>query len=282
MVVSFAAMSESIAQVPRTSGVITRWWAFHFSNVDRKEAWGYGVWSFFGVLVAVPELWAAISSETARWPTISATVGYIEYHHVWVSLVVAGVIVAFAYSALRYRVDRTGVLPVMVEWKETGGIQGDPALPYRTPRGLRLTRSVSPVAEVSAGVYFGCSLIVIAVCTGIAAAASDIDDEYAVGLTLYGLTAAFWVVVPMLLAWPKRWSVDIPFLTLFETFRSLDRRLRGVALVVAAGMVILLIHLVFYPWPATIPDIQDLHEQYKGQGEQGITVPEGPPSPTAP
>jgi hypothetical protein len=56
-----------------------------------------------------------------------------------------------------------------------------------------------------------------------------------------------------------------------------------VALVVTAGLVILLIHLVFYPWPATIPDIQDLHEQYKQQGHPTLRVPEPmPPPPTAP
>jgi membrane protease YdiL (CAAX protease family) len=141
----------------------------------------------------------------------------------------------------------------------------------------------TPVAEVSARLYFGCALIVIVVCTGIAVPTSDVDDEYLVGQTLYGLTAAFWVLVPMFLAWPKKHSVDIPFPTLFETVRNLERRLRGVALVVTAGLVILLIHLVFYPWPATIPDIQDLHEQYKQQGHPTLRVPEPmPPPPTAP
>jgi hypothetical protein len=74
----------------------------------------------------------------------------------------------------------------------------------------------TPVAEVSARLYFGCALIVIVVCTGIAVPTSDVDDEYLVGQTLYGLTAAFWVLVPMFLAWPKKHSVDIPFPTLFD------------------------------------------------------------------
>jgi hypothetical protein len=237
------------------------WWTAHFGDISRKEAWGYGVWLFFAVLVAVPELWAAISPDTARWPTISATVGYLEYHHVWVSLIVVAVIVGSAYSALRYRPERTGVLPKEVDGDLLGGLEGDPALPYRTPEGGRLTRALSPTAEVSAGVYFGCALVVIAVGTGIAAATTDVDDEYTVGQTLYGLTAAFWVVVPTILAWPRKRAVDVPFPTLLETIRSLERRLRVFALAVAAGLVFLLIHLLFYPWPASIPDLQDLHER---------------------
>jgi hypothetical protein len=33
----------------------------------------------------------------------------------------------------------------------------------------------------------------------------------------------------------------------------------------AAGIAILLIHLALYPWPAVIPDLQDLHHRYEQQ-----------------
>lgn len=244
------------------------WWRFRFASVDRKEAWGYAVWGFFGVLVAVPELWAAISPSTARWPTISATVGYLEYHHVWVSIVVTGAIVGAGYSALRYKPERTGVLPPRHD-PATGGQPGDPAVPYRTAQGRRLTMAVRPVAELGAGLYFGVALAVITAATAVAALTTDADDEYAVGQTLYGLTALFWVAIPTALAFPRRFALDIPFPTLVETLRHLDRRLRVVAVVVAAGLAYLLLHLLLYPWPATIPDIQDLH---RGK----------PPAPTAP
>ena len=42
---------------------------------------------------------------------------------------------------------------------------------------------------------------------------------------------------------------DVPFTTLFFTLRSLGRRLQLVAALVAALLVILLLHLAFYPWP---------------------------------
>lgn len=255
-------MSEQ--RVPPRPSWFRRWLIAHFSDIDRREAWGYGVWLFFGVLVLVPELWAAIWPDSARWPTISGTVGALEYDYPVLALVVVGVIVLCVYSAFRYPPDRTGVLPVQgVPAAQAGGLEGDPALPNRTPSGGRLTRSTTPVREIGAVLYFGIALLIIVVCTGIAVATTDIDDEFPVGRTLYGLTAVFWVVIPSLLAWPKRRAIDVPFPTLFETVRSLERRLRIVALAVAAGLVILLIHLVLYPWPSNIPDLSRLHRNYK-------------------
>jgi hypothetical protein len=244
---------------------IERWWRFHFSNIDRREAWGYGVWLFFGVIVLVPELWAAFWGNSAKWPTISGVTGALEYDHPVLALVVVGVIVLCVYSALRYPPTRTGVLPVKDAGDGGGGVEGDPALPYRTPIGGRLTLSTSPVREIGAGLYFGIALLVIGVCTAVAAITTDIDDEFPVGRTLYGLTALFWVVIPSLLAWPKRFAADVPFPTLFETVRSLERRLRVLALGITAGLVILLIHLVLYPWPSIIPDLSRLHRNYKCQ-----------------
>ncbi|MEK6273966.1 MAG: hypothetical protein AABM30_01350 [Actinomycetota bacterium] len=254
-------MSERTVAPP---GLLRRWLIAHFSGIDHREAWGYGVWLFFGVLVLVPELWAAFWGDSARWPTISGTVGALEYDYPVLALVVVGVIVLCVYSAFRYPPDRTGVLPVSdAPSEEAGGMEGDPALPYRTPSGGRLTRSTAPVREVGAVLYFGIALLVIVFCTSVAAATTDIDDEFPVGRTLYGLTALFWVVIPSLLAWPKHRAIDVPFPTLFETVRNLERRLRIVALTVAAGLVILLIHLVLYPWPSNIPDLSRLHRYYE-------------------
>jgi hypothetical protein len=209
--------------------------------------------------VLVPELWAAFWKDSAKWPTISAVVAKLEYDHTWLALLVVGLIVLCIYSALRYPATRTGVLPVK-HASPPGGLEGDLAIPYRTPGGGRFTRSTTPVREVAAGAYFAVALAVITACTTVAAIVTDIDDEFAVGRTLYGLTALWWVVIPSALAWPKAFAVDVPFPTLFETVRSLERRLRFLALVVVAGLVVLLIHLVLYPWPAIIPDLIRLHQ----------------------
>jgi hypothetical protein len=264
-------------------GFLKRWWRSRFGDLTRKEAWGYGVWLFFGALVAVPELWAAIDADSARWPTISGTIGELEYWHPEVALAVVGVIVLSAYSALRYPPRRTGVLPKLEDGEPKGGIPGDAALPNRTPVGGRLTAATTPLPEIGAKIYFGIALAIIAGGTAIAAWLTDVNDEHTVGRTLYGLTGLFWVVIPSLLAWPKKWGREVPFPTLFETMRSLERRLRVVALSVATGLAILLIHLVLYPWPATIPDIKDLHDEYQKQGPRPrVPPPPNPPAPTAP
>lgn len=241
------------------------WWNAHFSGFSRREAWGYGVWLFFGLLVLVPEIWAAKWTDSAPFPTISGTVGALEYDRPWLALVVAGLIVLCLYSSVRYQKTETGVLPKLGRTGAPIGqtYRGDQALPYRTPGGGRFTRSTTPVREVRAVTYFICALFIIGVFTAIAAIKTDINDEYRVGQTLYGLTALFWVLIPSLLAWPKHKAVDVPFPTLFSTIRSLERRLRIVALLVAAGLVILLLHLVLYPWPSIIPDLSRTHRTYK-------------------
>ena len=94
--------------------------------------------------------------------------------------------------------------------------------------------------ELSTVIYFALALLVIIVGTTVAASTSDANDEYYVGRTLYGLIALFWIIVPSLLAWPRRFALDVPFPTLFSTVRSLERRLRVVALLVVGGMVVLL------------------------------------------
>jgi hypothetical protein len=245
-------------------GWLRLWRDTHFTGFTRREAWGYGLWLFFGVIVAVPEIWAAAWAGSAPFPTISATTGALEYEHPWVALIVAGTVVLCLYSALRYPVDRTGMLARRGRDGEAlGGANfGDALLPYRTPGGGRLTRSTTPVREIGAAVYFSAAIGVIAVCTAVAAIATDPNDEYPVGRTLYGLILVFWVLVPNVFAWPKRFAVDVPFPTLFATVRSLERRVRVLALLAAACLVILLLHLVLYPWPSIIPDLNRTHRTY--------------------
>jgi hypothetical protein len=210
----------------------------------------------------VPGAWAAIDSDSAAWPTISGTVGEIEYNHPAFALAVTAAIAGSAYSALRYHPDKTGVLPS----------QGDEALPNRTQGGHRLTGSTSPLPRVGAGVYFLVSVAIIGAGTAVAVVTTDVTEEHTVGRTIYGLTALLWVIVPSLWAWLPRWGRDVPFLTLFGTIQSLERRLPVAPPIIAAGLAILLIHLVLYPWPDIIPDIQQLHER----------APEVPPAPAEP
>ncbi|MDX6515363.1 MAG: hypothetical protein QOH73_1029 [Gaiellaceae bacterium] len=240
------------------------WWAAHFSDFTRKEKWGYFVWLIFAVVVLVPELWAAFWKDSAPFPTISGTTGELEYRFPILALAITGTIVLCLYSAFRYPPTRTGVLaPKEADPGDWPEYPGDALLPYRTPGGGRFTRSTTPVRELAVKMYFVVALVTIVVVTAIVSVLKGGVDEYAVGRTLYGLILLLWVIVPSLLAWPKRFALDIPFPTLFSTVRSLERRLRVLALLVASGLVILLLHLVLYPWPSILPDLSRTHTYNK-------------------
>ena len=113
------------------SGALARWRQSHFNGFSRREAWGYGVWLTFGVVVAVPELWAAFDKESAPFPTISATTGDLEVRHVILALVVATALVVGIYNSVRLPKDKTGVLPRKLRDGTVAGegVPGDSALP---------------------------------------------------------------------------------------------------------------------------------------------------------
>jgi hypothetical protein len=215
----------------------------------RREVWGYAVWGAMGVVIAVPELWAAIGGAAVEWPTISGTVGYLEYWHVWVSIIVVGVLVWAAFNAVQYEASKRVAAPAP---------QPPQGQAYRTPGG-RLSRREPSDEPVNAIVYFA---VAIAVTVGLSLW-SYLDrphDKYRLGEVMYALIALFWMVIPAAYAYIG--GKDVPFPTLFATIQALEQRLRLVAIVFAAGITVLLIHLALYPWPAVIPDLQDLHKSY--------------------
>ncbi len=219
--------------------------------VLRRELWGYLMWGLMGLIIAVPELFAVFFDQS-RWPTISGTVGYLEYWHSWVSLIVVGLIVWGASSAIRFPSATTQELGAAMRAGETRQV-----LP-----GGRLTRAEDPKAPVRAMIYFPLALGVVALFTFLSYADRP-DDKYRLGEVLYGLIAVFWVAIPSVMAY---WfGKEVPYPTLFATFRDLADRVRILAVVLAALLTILLIHLVLYPWPSAIPDLQDLHKQYEDQ-----------------
>ncbi|MDX6486440.1 MAG: hypothetical protein QOF43_1593 [Gaiellaceae bacterium] len=164
------------------------------------------------------------SGGNGPWPTISGTTGHLE--DIWkptAVLVVAVIVVATAKS-LGY------------------GSKGQLDRADDATRTKRL-----PYA------YFWVSVAVIL--AGAVLTATLVDDgpesRYVEGYVIYGLIALFFfvvpeVIVPVLSHWIK---IDVFFPSLFRTLAYLERRLPWVALVVVAGLVILLIHLALYPWP---------------------------------
>jgi hypothetical protein len=214
----------------------------------RREVWGYAVWGAMGIVIAVPELWAALGGESVEWPTISGTVGYLEYWHSWVAIIVVGILVWAAFNAVQYEASKRVPPPAP-----------QPAAPrqaYRTPGG-RVSRRAPSDAPFTAIVYFAVAIAVIA---GLSlwAYLDRPHDKYRLGEVMYGLIALFWIVLPA--AYAYFGGKDVPFPTLFKTIQTLEQELRAVAIVFAAGITVLLIHLALYPWPAVIPDLQDLHK----------------------
>ena len=202
-----------------------------FRNFDRREWWGYGVWLFVGAVIAVAELWAAFGSPW--WPTISATIGHLEQLWSPVKIIVVALVAAAAVGAVRYPPGRNA-FPVSAR---------HPAR-WRTENG-RLTRSEDGQSDQLPGQYFPLTVGVVAAAGAVTAALCA--SKFLVGYVIYGLMALALLIVPNVLAF---WfAKDVPFPTLFRTLSNLDKRWHSAVMVVVAGLAVLVVHLVAYPWP---------------------------------
>ena len=204
-----------------------------FRGAGAQEWWGYGVWLFVGLVFGVPESWAGITNPP--WPALSDTVGHLE--ELWhpVRVIVAALIVFVVFHAVGYPPTQTG---------EFAAREGEPKR-ARTPCG-RVTRGgASAAPAVHVFLYFPLAVGVVAGGSVIAAIAST--DPFVLGYVMYALMAIFLVIIPNALAF---WfAKEVPFPTLYRTVVSLERRWRPAARVIVAGLVVLMFHLVFFPWP---------------------------------
>jgi hypothetical protein len=199
-----------------------------------------------GVVVGVPEIWAAIAGEDFYWPTISTTIGHLQERWPVVALLPVAAIVMGGYSVFRIRTIGDTV------------VQADLQALGRTPQGRLVKQDVAAEELSTGGVpatisevrdtwvkgYFASATAIV---VGGSLVASRSDNRFLVGYVLYSLVAIFWIVVPNVAAY--YFKRDFPYTNLFFTVSSLGRRLQLVAGLVAALLVILLLHLAFYPWP---------------------------------
>jgi hypothetical protein len=227
---------------------VRAYFAARFGDVTASESAGYVVWLAMGVVVGVPELWAAASGEGFWWPTISSTVGHLEDKWAVVAIVPVAVLAAAAV-ALRRTDPNEVVLQAGNEALQRtpegrlakAGTIAQEELPVLavTPQAVLPERTSWPVIP-----YFGVATVVVIVASLLASVA---ENPWLLGYVMYSVIAVFWILLPNWLAYRRR--TDIRFTTLFFTIRCLARRLRFVALVFAAGLAVLLIHLALYPWP---------------------------------
>jgi type II secretory pathway component PulF len=215
-----------------------------------RRTWGYLLWGIAALVIAIPEITAAVDGNTVlhHFTTISAMTGHLERHHTWVELVVVAAIVYGAFSSFR----------------EAPGPDG-----AGKTRAGRLTVRPAAVGEHrhhfgsdTAPVWFAVAAIGSFVAITLATLAAikwwDDKDHYHPSYVLYGLIGLLWLVVPGLVAFFG--GKDVPFPTAFQTVANLEDWLRRkgrfgpflawlVTYVIAAGLVILLLHLTLYPYP---------------------------------
>ncbi len=216
-----------------------------FAHVDRSEAWGYVMWGAMALVIAIPEITAAVDHKVP-WPTISGMTGHLEYRWSWVALIVVALIVFAAFHAVRYPWSQSGHLATQANQRKLG----------RTPAG-RFTRALekssgSEKDELSIRWLF--IALAVVVVGGLLAARLNPHGKFFLGYVLYGLIAVVWIIVPSVLAF---WfAKDVAFPTVFRTVAYLERRLHFVAVILLVGFVILLIHLALYPWPNIFHQLQ--------------------------
>ena len=173
-------------------------------------------------------------------PSLSDTVAHLDALWPPTAVIVVAVIVIVAFYFVRVPVSQAGSLVL-----DSGGLgRGTGAGVGRTYNG-RLSKTPADISPVPALVYIPLALAAVTIGSIIAAVTSG--DYWVLGYVIYGLIAIFLVIIPNVLAyWFAR---EVPWPTLLATITSLERRWRPAAVVVLAGLVILLLHLALPPWP---------------------------------
>ncbi len=198
--------------------------------MNARERWGYAFWLSIGLVFAVPELAAAW--HTVPWPTLSATVGHLEY--VWspTGIFVVALLAAAGVHVVQYRPDRLAP-------------RG-----RRTPGG-RLTRrprqQPDRIGWVGYAYLGGVAVALLCACLLGVFLIRNEDSRWYLAYVIWGLVALLGFVVPSLLAYFA--GRDVPFPTMFRMIGDAERRSHVVGLVVLAGLAVLFVHLTFYRWP---------------------------------
>jgi hypothetical protein len=225
-------------------GRFARWW-----KAEPQERWGYIWWGLSGVVIAVPELWAALGGDAVLWPTISGTIGNLEVFHEWVALIVVAVLIWAAFHAISVTRVHMGSAPA-------------DAAQRRLVTGDRFTVA-DDTKELGHPIgYLLFAVAAVAIPSALFRELYDGDDRrYVFGQVMYASIAFWWMIVPGWLAYKH--GRLVPFPTLFATLKDLEKRAPRFTIVLASGLAILMIHLILYPWPATIPDTNRLHQVYE-------------------
>jgi len=196
--------------------------------VRARERWGYAVWGAVALVIAIPELIAAIW-EKATWPTISGTIAHLEELWPPTAVVVVAAIVVIAVQAAKA--------------SQTGGV--------RTVRGRGPAPAPTPPqsgrAEILYSVFVFLGVLGPAVVALVLSGDTSRHTKWILGCVIYGSIGVVCIGFPSAIAY---WGgKDVPFPGFFETLADLEHRWHWAAVAILAGLVVLLIHLALYPWP---------------------------------
>lgn len=229
------------------------------AEATRREGLGYVVWGVALVLFAVPEIWAAADSYQP-WPTLSSTVGGIEKHHDWAAVIVVAVMVFGLLHATRLK-PSAAAAPVAAPGTPEAALTAALKTAVNPARELLATPD-GRLTQAETVTYMGWITYYVVAIAAVAAGylvprlvASS--DKQLIGESLYGSMGLVLFVLPSWLSY--RVGQVVPFPPLFETFRNIEARAKWLAVVVAAGLTILMIHLAFYPWTGILPSLQHLN-----------------------
>jgi hypothetical protein len=219
-----------------------------------RRRWGYVVWGVALGFVFVPEILAALPLTESQlpFPTISRTMGHLEWVHPAWEILPTALIVLVLYTL----------------WRTPRGA-------HRTPGGrltfAARTRAAKYDDETVRDLWFALRSLAIAlvIAGGTLLAYHYWPNEYVlkgghraklpnyrVAYVLYGSIGLFWLALPTAQSLVR--GKDAEFPTLIRTVGNLEQWIvdRGakplaflLSFVLLWGMVFLLLHLTFYPFP---------------------------------
>ncbi len=213
-----------------------------FADPKTGERWGYLVWGTGALIILTAEI-AAAAHLTRRWPTISATVGHLEYRWSWVALLVVAVIVFAAFHVLRYPLSEPG--PVVQANRRTLGRTEQGRFTF-APERTKPRNALAPAWLAAGAVIVVAGILPVWIINP--------ANKFIFGYILYGLLATCFVIVPSALAF--FFAKDVPFAPLFRTIADLERRAHFAGVLILIGLAILLIHLALYPWPGVFHQLK--------------------------
>lgn len=204
------------------------WFTKRFGDATPEELHGYAFWGPVTLAIAVTEI-LGVTSKSFRdaipWPTISTTVGHLEDLHAFWGLIVVSIVAAAAYYTFTYKIRPPS---------------------HGRSEAYVLKRGPVPIRYGWLFVYVVTGAIAYSVHAG-SQNEEKLTRKFHLAYAIYGSFAVFGVAIPLFLVWRK--SKHVVFPHMFYTLRCLSQRFHWVALAVLLGLSILMIHLVFYPWP---------------------------------